>query len=366
MRRKVNVYVFGAGASVHVGGPLTKEFVEKGVYMLCNEELFKISHESFRKVVQFIDILYNKNISAEVQTVKQKRLINVSDSFSFLCNVSIEDLLSFIDIGINSAKDKWLLYSEIQSALYDFIFETLYELTRPYYSDHYKPTSDGTLDHRRNCYDKFIDYLIDINDKNCFITFNYDLFLDKAIAINNHGLLGDYNLDFCKVNNFPSYERFQLGNRKSEDVDILKLHGSLNWKRCPQCNRIYLDFHSDYKSIFKKTSSCCNIKLVPVLVPPTLRKNIESYGIGCLWDKADEILSVADSLTIIGYSFPDADIEAKWLFKRSVAKGGKRPNLILVEPVRKVREKLINIFGNTVSEITEYKNFKKYCEGQHL
>ncbi|PKM46757.1 MAG: hypothetical protein CVV03_05075 [Firmicutes bacterium HGW-Firmicutes-8] len=67
MRRKVNVFVFGAGASHHLDGPLTFEFVEKGIFMLCKKDLFGISQNSFYKVVELIDILYNKNLANEVE-----------------------------------------------------------------------------------------------------------------------------------------------------------------------------------------------------------------------------------------------------------------------------------------------------------
>ena len=215
-----------------------------------------------------------------------------------------------------------------------------------------------------------IDYIIDINEQNCFITFNYDLFLDDAVVINNYkinyGLLGDYNLNFDSVENFPGYNRLLKGNRKPEDFDLLKLHGSLNWARCPSCNNITLSFRSNYKLILKHTCPRCKVRLVPILVPPTLKKNIDLYGIGSVWNRAEEMLSKADNLTIIGYSFPDADIEAKWLFKRALAKGGKVPILTLVEPKSEVREKIIKMFGNTVKDVIEYEKFEDYCEGRHL
>lgn len=358
--RKVNVYVFGAGASVHVGGPLTKDFLSEGFSKLCAGYRDYISEESFHKVACLIDTLYGSQIVAEIDRAVSKNLICISDSS--IPQVTIEELLTYIDIALSN-KESWLPFEELRQAVHNFIFETLDSMTLGFHSDVYKFNDDGTFNHRRNCYDKLIDNVITLTDHNCFISFNYDLFLDKAVSINNHSILGDYNLEFVSVEHFASYKRIQNGKRTEKDVDILKLHGSINWARCPVCNEIYLEYFSRYRSIFEKTCKRCGKRLIPILVPPTLRKQIEEYGIGCLWDRAEEILSMADNIIIIGYSFPDVDTEAKWLFKRSLVKGGKKPTLTLVEPNTDTRKKIIGMFGNTVGEVfPPFHKFEDYIE----
>jgi hypothetical protein len=53
-----------------------------------------------------------------------------------------------------------------------------------------------------------------------FITFNYDFCLDLALYVNSH------RIDYC------------LGPSVENAVKLLKLHGSLNWSRCPKCKQI--------------------------------------------------------------------------------------------------------------------------------
>ena len=55
-----------------------------------------------------------------------------------------------------------------------------------------------------------------------FISFNYDLLIDNAIG--NQGLRLDYGTTFA--NPFP---------RAESRLGLYKLHGSLNWLRCPIC-----------------------------------------------------------------------------------------------------------------------------------
>ena len=87
---------------------------------------------------------------------------------------------------------------------------------------------------------------------------------------------------------------------------------------------------------------------------------MEAYGIGPLWDKAEQLLCAADQISVIGYSFPDADIEAKWLFKRAVAKGGRKPTLTIADPSTDAYDRIVAFFGNTVSGATRVPNFEEY------
>ena len=99
----------------------------------------------------------------------------------------------------------------------------------------------------------------------------------------------------------------------------------------------------------------------PVLVPPTLRKDIGGNGIDVLWEKAEAALASADEITIIGYSFPDADIEAKWLFKRAIAKGGKKPSLTIVDKSPDVQKKILAFFGKTIADARCLPDFETYA-----
>lgn len=360
--QKVNVYVFGAGASAHLGGPLTRDFLNKGFNLLCQAGPQNITIKSFFKIARLIDVLYGSNVFNEAG----KAIRNGSKEISLnkIPQVTAEELLSFIEIALHGS-ETWLPFAELREAFYDFLFETLESLTRDSGFNGNK-TAGIISRHQHNCYGKLVNNLLDIREKNCFITFNYDLLLDKALSLNIHHLLGDYNLDFATVNDYAAYERISNKNRAENDVDILKLHGSLNWAHCPSCREIHLTHYQTYKFTFKKMCRKCKTALSPLLIPPAYRKHSERYGLDRLWKKAADILSIADSITIIGYSFPDGDVEVKWLFKRSLARGQKKPKLILAEPSSSVRQKITGLFGNKIKEVVAFKNFEQFCLGSPL
>jgi len=372
---KVNVYVFGAGASKHVGAPLTKDFLWEGFSsLLLNPEIAKERGQQFYTVAQLIDRLYGTRLQRCIKDSRDAGNLLPPRLDDLVSSVNIEDLLSFVDLAL-LREETWLDdLEDIQDALHVFIFTTLEYTISPSYSDCYRGRKDGELEHNRNCYDKLVDYIMPVDETNCMITFNYDLFLDQAVSINNHDILGDYNIEFAGVENFPGYEERVLSKRRrKDDVDILKLHGSLNWARCPHCQGLFLAYFRSYRQIFEQSCpSCGHGQLLPVLVPPTFLKRMymplersQAHALVRVWRRAECFLERADTLTIIGYSFPDADIEAKWLFKRAIARNAGRPALTLVEPNPVVRRKVLNFLGHFFQEAPIFfKTFEEYCDKQ--
>ena len=350
--RKVNVYVFGAGASVHLEAPVTKEFLYRGFSLLRNSQ-YEVSKEAFRLTALLIDKLYGSQL--------EKYVKDPYSGYLRVPAVNIEELLSFVDFGCRGG-EKWLPFKEFQRALYEFIFTTLEQSTIWKRADSVQINKNGTLKHRRNCYDELIDHVISIDEINCMISFNYDLFLDKAAVINNHDIVGNYHIQFRDIENFPSYEDRLTQGWKEKDIHLLKLHGSLNWGYCPHCKEVFLTYYQEYRNIFKKRCPECGCKLEPILVPPTYFKDFPE-PLANVWKIAEDYLQRADRLIIIGYSFPDIDIEAKWLFKRAICKNTNKPSLTIVNPDQNIREKIVNFFGNFINQnVTWHNNFEEYID----
>jgi len=192
---RVNVYVFGAGASKHVEAPLTGDFLFKGFSLLPYLGPYDVSTQKFRLVARFVDRLYGSKLETYVEdALGPDHIWRPSE----IPSVNIEDLLSFVDLALRRG-ETWLCFKDVQDALYEFIFTTLEETTKFSRADYYRGRKNGEVDHKRNCYDKLVDYIMPVGEINCMITFNYDLFLDKAVSINNHDILGDYNIEFAGV-----------------------------------------------------------------------------------------------------------------------------------------------------------------------
>jgi SIR2-like domain len=360
------VFVFGAGASKDSGGPLIHDFMFQGMFYLCDQGAYSgdITVPSFRKVFALVDLLYGTSFIAELDQASRQGVCNI-ESMDKLLNVSIEDLLTFIDLGISQggiSEPRKLDYHDYKKALDDFIFETIQLETTPAFVSRSK-NPDGTTDRQRNLYDMLIDYGLNISDRNSFITFNYDLLLDKAVSINDRGLLGDYAVPFVSVSHFDPYGRILRNGRLPGDVDILKLHGSLNWAVCTECNAPHLAYYYKYRRLPQAHCSICHALLAPVLVSPSYRKDLGKYSfLANVWQKAEEMIGQADEIVIIGYSFPEADMEAKWLFKKALIGRGNHPRLLLIEPLPTVREKISRFFLDTVDIGGEYENFTEYCK----
>jgi hypothetical protein len=112
----------------------------------------------------------------------------------------------------------------------------------------------------------------------------------------------------------------------------LKLHGSVNWLACPYCGRVYVDYEEDIAiNEFAVNCACpeceklIDISNVPqmhsILITPTFLKDLNTLNIKNIWHNALIDLSEAKHIVFIGYSFPDADFEMRYLLKKSVQPG---------------------------------------------
>jgi hypothetical protein len=173
----------------------------------------------------------------------------------------------------------------------------------------------------------------------CVISTNYDLLADAALM--NLGKLSpagprlpDYRCGIANIAHIGPEDRFGT---------LLKLHGSLNWLLCKNCQRLELgesesvSFASvlqkavglnrtvgpELKSSFLSDGSPCPIcgfKLRPLLVAPSHLKDYRNPHLSQVWYEAQQVLRCAKRIIFVGYSLPDDDVEVVYLLKRSLAR----------------------------------------------
>lgn len=170
--------------------------------------------------------------------------------------------------------------------------------------------------HTRGLHKSLVRSLKTLNllDNTIFITTNYDLLIDNALAA-----LPDRNLDYgLSFNHIPDKYRRNDGDTA---ISLYKVHGSLNWLYCPACNTINLT--GDRSGIVslpgdnvKYDCTCCRSIMLPVIVPPTFFKDMSNVFLNMVWNKAEASLRDAEHIIFCGYSFPDADMHVKYLLKR--------------------------------------------------
>ncbi len=156
--------------------------------------------------------------------------------------------------------------------------------------------------------------------KNTIITFNYDTIIeDRATTL---GVPIDYG--------FKSPD-------ESNSVKLLKLHGSINWKR---------DSVSDEPQILTEGE----LNDDPLILPPTWQKNPEKW-LQKTWSEALSSISEATNIVIIGYSMPETDSYFKHLITSGLSKNRGVHKLVVIDKSESVVEKYKALF----SPLTSYQ-----------
>ena len=155
-----------------------------------------------------------------------------------------------------------------------------------------------------------------------FISFNYDLLIDNAIG--DAGRTRDYGTTFA--NPLPVND---------SSVGLYKLHGSLNWLRCPTCGA--LTHTGDVKGAsypVDQREHCqtinCNGETTPIVIPPTFFKAMSDFHLQQIWHVAERRLVAADRIYFCGYSLPEADMHIRYLLKRAEVNRGSTPEVYVM------------------------------------
>jgi NAD-dependent SIR2 family protein deacetylase len=110
------------------------------------------------------------------------------------------------------------------------------------------------------------------------------------------------------------------------NVKLLKIHGSMNWLQCSNCQRLFVAFDEKINiSNYINVEACrhcikygIDAKLQGALVMPTFLKDLSNFQIKLVWQNAGVELMEAQNLVFIGYSLPHADFEFRQLLSRMV------------------------------------------------
>lgn len=135
--------------------------------------------------------------------------------------------------------------------------------------------------------------------------------------------------------------------RRSENplsVPLLKLHGSVNWGICPDCEQVTwtpcirgdrLKKFADQKRVRFRTKWVHDTRcqyhaedkppsLQPLLVPPTWSKWIGDFTMRFIWRQAYSALRSCSHLIFIGFSLPDEDLHIRELLMAGLAEKKER------------------------------------------
>jgi len=175
-----------------------------------------------------------------------------------------------------------------------------------------------------NLYENIRKYLIDNKNNNIYniISFNFDCYINGQLCDKHYF---DYNVSF---NELSSYKDLKY-SQDNKICDLIKPHGSLDWRICPKCGKTYIRFYEFARTIEQEycLNDCCKEKLEPlILLPFESGKEIFNRLIDISKIKIGE----AELIYIVGYSFPEYDKDIKELFKKNV---NKNAELIIIDNI---------------------------------
>ncbi len=329
------VFVLGAGASADAGGPLASNFMEKARQFLRSGRLQGKDKEAFDLVFKAREALKAVHSKANLDLGNLEVLFNAFEMaalFNRLGSLAEEEVQALPDAM------RRLIGRTIEANL---IFPV--KQNRPDAIGHVVPPYP---------YKEFTDLLVKMS-KNRFwgeisvITFNYDLAADFA---------------FYKARTPFSYG---LDSPVGASIDFLKLHGSLNWRRCPKCRAIvpwHLQHYFqeyDWRDLFDikevrlqmslsipKVGHCeIPLEIDPTIVPPTWNKGAHHSQLRTVWRKAASHLSQAEYIFIIGYSYPTTDEFFKYLYALGSVGDGWLEKVYVFNPDAKVGERIGALLG---------------------
>jgi hypothetical protein len=145
-----------------------------------------------------------------------------------------------------------------------------------------------------------------------FINLNYDTLLDTAI---------EEALNIGNKNSIPQNYKIELYNESTGEKIVhgeyilIKPHGSMNMAKCNKCNLSFYSRDNLIAKIENKHAHCpkCGENMnYSQLIPPSYHKDCSTMTTA---RQIIELTSNANTITIIGYSFPPYDMDMKHLIE---------------------------------------------------
>lgn len=326
------VFVLGAGASAHCGIPLMNDFISVSRDLLKKGEVEKAKVD-FELVLDAIGKLRGAHSKAKFD------FNNIETVFTAF---EMGRLLGRLP-GINDIDT----IERLVPSMRKLIGHTIeHQMKLRNYGTPKAPTAYYQ-------FSKILDRLIQNKKDFSVITFNYDLGLDYSLYENKIAI--DYGIGDITLNT-------------DRQVNIFKLHGSLNWGQCTDdsCGKLnayrqfeYTTFSSSENSstlpvLSKlKTMTCkeCGspIHEDPVLIPPTWNKTSFHSQIKQVWRGAANALRDAEHIFVLGYSLPHTDWFFDYLFALGVEMTTPVSQFCIVNPDDDVAERFKRFLGPDVT-----------------
>lgn len=143
-----------------------------------------------------------------------------------------------------------------------------------------------------------------------------------------------------------------------DTIQLLKLHGSMNWFPVPADGR-------EPRLRLRQRWWHQKGRLRFEIVPPEWNKPIRSGVYRQVWRNARRALRETASLAFIGYSLPHTDLPAKALFMVDAGQEARAPDLdllIIVNPDTEARARIRQVLNRRINDQTRVMTFDYFSE----
>jgi hypothetical protein len=346
------VFILGAGASKQGGAPIMKEFLRIAEDLWKTKGLSDAEEESFAAVFEAMSALQSVYFKSHLDIQNVEEVFSAFEMANTLKRLGdyplekIQKLPAAMKTVIVSTIEKTLLFPVrdkrvIAPPPYESFAELVYDLRKAS-----TPRQSVAI-----------------------ITFNYDMAVDYAF--HRFGIPVEYGLE-----NEPVHDA----------VPLLKLHGSLNWRWCSQCEVVVPWTLRDHFSKYNWTSHLIERKkrvVFPigsvlasfshgehpvdpapaVVVPPTWNKPDYHRVLARVWARAALELSTAGNIFVIGYSLPESDLFFRYLYALGTVGTEilKRFWVFDIDTSGRVRGRFEQLLGRGAEQVFDYpeKSFEE-------
>jgi hypothetical protein len=365
------VWILGAGASkaAYCGMPLVKDFMDEALHRL------RLSGNQGSRLLNFLRDTYG---------YEEPKDVNVEELLTFVwCDVSHLDSQGNSVLRRDREKARRLVRAQdflklVEALIVAVLFQAQRECIQ---------IGDRVHDSLAERVDKTQDTVI---------SYNYDLLFDYALWKAQRASSDDYGIQFKLAHDgTPGLSHLEAYVREpniqpdppeaAEGVQVLKLHGSLNWLGFEQADRfqlgpevIYLRKDADvsfgpdswwrgFGPVPDGGNTGGRRRLRPVIVPPTFAKDYWKGDLmGTLWSKALTALRHCERVVVIGLSLREADYQTRWLLRTSLTVGRPRDvEIDIVNPSSEDRDRLRRFFLG-LGRAVPYESIDEFLAGRTL
>lgn len=220
------------------------------------------------------------------------------------------------------------------------------------------PQGGTGLKHRDCAYHKALVEQLVIDD--ALISFNYDCLIDHELRTCGAGKW-NARYGYClstkpgRGAQIPGEKFWNSGDpptKQQGTIRLLKLHGSLHFLAKSERR-----FTLKERPYTKQTTGNLHFEIIP----PEWNKHFDEGAFARIWAQAAEELHRAETIVVIGYSFPNTDLHTSSLFRVSV-RPSKLRNVVLVNPDREARHRAMNVLRRGMQAKTRVMVFDTFEE----